>query len=151
MKNPPAGWPRIVPAVFYDDAAAAIDWLARAFGFVVRERVEDDRGRVVHSQLVLTGGVIMVGQAGLSPERAYARSPRAADGANTQGLAVFVDDADAHCERARSAPSSRRSRRLRTTARVTGRIDPTRRRTSRVITGGFHAAPAGVTGRRPPR
>ena len=101
MKNPPAGWPRIVPAVFYDDAAAAIDWLTRAFGFVVRERVEDDRGRIVHSQLVLNGGVIMVGQAGLSPERAYARSPRAADGANTQGLAVFVDDADAHCERAR--------------------------------------------------
>ena len=65
MKNPPAGWPRIVPAVFYDDAAAAIDWLARAFGFVVRERVEDDRGRIVHSQLVLNGGVIMVGQAGL--------------------------------------------------------------------------------------
>ena len=65
MKNPPAGWPRIVPAVFYDDAAAAIDWLTRAFGFVVRERVEDDRGRIVHSQLVLNGGVIMVGQAGL--------------------------------------------------------------------------------------
>ena len=54
MKNAPAGWPRIVPAVFYDDAAAAIDWLTRAFGFVVRERVEDDRGRIVHSQLVLT-------------------------------------------------------------------------------------------------
>ena len=103
MKNPPAGWPRIVPAVFYDDAAAAIDWLTRAFGFVVRERVEDDRGRIVHSQLVLNGGVIMVGQAGLSPERAYARSPRAAGGANTQGLAVFVVDADAHCERSRAA------------------------------------------------
>ena len=103
MKNPPTGWPRIVPAVFYDDAAAAIDWLTAAFGFVVRERIEDDRGRIVHSQLVLNGGVIMVGQAGLSPERPYARSPRAAGGANTQSLAVFVDDADAHCQRARAA------------------------------------------------
>ena len=27
MENPPDGWPRIAPAVFYDDAAAAIDWL----------------------------------------------------------------------------------------------------------------------------
>ena len=103
MKNPPTGWPRIVPAVFYDDAAAAIVWLTRAFGFVVRERVEDDRGRIVHSQLVLNGGVIMVGQAGLSPERQYARSPRGVGAANTQSLAVFVDDADAHCERARAA------------------------------------------------
>ena len=103
MKNPPDGWPRIVPAVFYDDAATAIDWLRRAFGFVVRERVEDDRGRIVHSQLVLNGGVIMVGQAGLSPERPYVRSPRGVGGANTQSLAVFVDDADAHCARARAA------------------------------------------------
>ena len=103
MKNPPDGWPRIVPAVFYDDAAAAIDWLRRAFGFVVRERIEDDRGRIVHSQLVLNGGVIMVGQAGLSPDRPHVRSPRGAGGANTQSLAVFVDDADAHCARARAA------------------------------------------------
>ena len=103
MKPPPAGWPRIAPAVFYDDAAAAIDWLARAFGFAVQEKVEDDRGRVVHSQLVLGGGLVMVGQAGLSPDRPYLRSPRAVGGANTQALAVFVDDADAHCERARAA------------------------------------------------
>ena len=103
MKNPPDGWPRIVPAVFYDDDATAIDWLWHAFRFVARERVEDDRGRIVHSQLVLNGGVIMVGQAGLSPERPYVRSPRGAGGANTQSLAVFVDDVDAHCERARAA------------------------------------------------
>ena len=38
LKNPPDGWPRIVPAVFYNDAAAAIDWLPRAFGFAVREK-----------------------------------------------------------------------------------------------------------------
>lgn len=103
MKPPPAGWPRIAPAVFYDDAAAAIDWLARAFGFAVQEKVEDDQGRIVHSQLVLNGGLVMVGQAGLSPDRSYLRSPRAVDGANTQALAIFVDDADAHCERARAA------------------------------------------------
>ena len=103
MKPPPAGWSRIAPAVFYDDAAAAIDWLARAFGFTVQEKVEDDRGRIVHSQLVLGGGLVMVGQTGLSPDRPYLRSPRALGGANTQALAVFVDDADAHCERARAA------------------------------------------------
>ena len=91
MKNPPDGWPRIAPAVFYNDAAVAIDWLARAFGFTVREKVENDEGRIVHSQLVLDGGLIMVGQVGLHPDRTYPQSPLAVGGANTQGLAVYVE------------------------------------------------------------
>ncbi len=103
MKNPPEGWPRISSSLFYDDAAAAIDWLTQAFGFAVQERVEDEQGRVVHSQLVLDGGLIMVGQTRLQPDREYQQSPRTVDGANTQSLAVYVDDADAHCERARVA------------------------------------------------
>lgn len=103
MKSPPDGWPRIAPAVFYNDAAAAIDWLTRAFGFAVRQRVENDAGQIVHSQLALDGGLIMVGQVGLHPDRTYPRSPLAVGGANTQSLAVHVVDVDAHCERAREA------------------------------------------------
>ena len=103
MKNPPEGWPRISSSLFYDDAAAAIDWLTKAFGFEVQERVEDEQGRIVHSQLVLDGGLIMVGQTGLQPDREYQQSPQAVGGANTQSLCVYVDDADAHCERARAA------------------------------------------------
>ncbi|MCY4108961.1 MAG: aminotransferase, partial [Chloroflexi bacterium] len=98
MKKPPEGWPRISPSLFYDDAAPAIDWLVRAFGFEVQERVEDDHGRIVHSQLVLDGGLIMIGQTGLQPDREFQKSPQAVGGANTQSLAVYVDDADAHCE-----------------------------------------------------
>ena len=103
MQKPPEGWPRISSSVFYDDAAVAIDWLVRAFGFEVQERVEDEQGRIVHSQLVLDGGLIMVGQTGLQPDRAYQQSPRTVGGANTQSLVIYVDDADAHCERARAA------------------------------------------------
>ena len=103
MKNPPDGWPQISSAVFYDDAQAAIDWLCRAFGFEVQVKVETEEGQIAHSQLVLGAGLVMVGQAGLSPARSYLRSPRAVDGANTQSLFVYVDDADAHCERARAA------------------------------------------------
>ena len=88
--------------MFYNDAAVAIDWLTRAFGFAVREKVENDEGRIVHSQLVLDGGLIMVGQVGLHPDRTYLRSPLAVGGANTQSLAVYVEDVDAHCERARA-------------------------------------------------
>jgi uncharacterized glyoxalase superfamily protein PhnB len=103
MQNPPDGWPRIAPSVFYEDAAAAIDWLCRAFGFEVQLKVANEHGQVAHSQLVLGGGLIMVGQAGLSPDRSYLRSPRAVGGANTQSLFAYVDDADAHCEQARAA------------------------------------------------
>ena len=102
MKAPPDGWPRISISLFYDDPAAAIDWLCDAFGFEVRLKVEGDGGAIVHSELELAGGLIMVGEAG-GKGRAYTTSPRSLDGANTQCLCVHVDDADAHCRRAREA------------------------------------------------
>ena len=60
MKKPPEGWPRITAAVFYDDAAKAIDWLCAAFGFEVRLKVEGEGGRIEHSELTFGEGVIMV-------------------------------------------------------------------------------------------
>ena len=103
MKDPPKGWPRISSSVFYDDAKAPIGWLSRAFGFEVRLKVEGEQGQIVHSQLTLDGGVIMVGQAGLTKERPFCKSPRGVDGTNTQALSVFVDDVEAHCEQARQS------------------------------------------------
>lgn len=108
QKPPPAGWPRISSSIFYDDAAAAIDWLGRAFGFEVRLRVDGEGGRIVHSELTLGDGLIMVGSTGGDdhPDRAVplpCASPRALGGAITQALCICVDDADAHCERARAA------------------------------------------------
>ena len=69
----------------------------------MRVRVENDQGQIVHSQLAMNGGLIMVGRAGLTLGRIYPRSPRALAGANTQALAVFVDDVDVHCGMARAA------------------------------------------------
>jgi uncharacterized glyoxalase superfamily protein PhnB len=108
MKDTPKGWPRISPSVFYDDAAAAIDWLCRAFGFEVRLKVEGDKGRIEHSELAFGDGLIMVGSISTEPQpkrpfRVKFKSPTSLDGANTQSLMVFVDDADAHCARARAA------------------------------------------------
>ena len=105
MKNPPAGWPRISSALFYDDAAKAIDWLCRVFGFEVRLKVEGEGGRIEHSELVFGEGLIMVGSTERDdrPDRAFCASPRSLGGKNTQALCVCVDDADAHCERARAA------------------------------------------------
>lgn len=102
VKPCPPGWPRISSAVFYDDAASAIDWLCRTFGFEVRLKVEGEAGRIEHSELTFGDALVMVGQAGGRADRLPCKSPRSLSGANTQALLVQVDDADAHCAHARA-------------------------------------------------
>jgi uncharacterized glyoxalase superfamily protein PhnB len=105
MKPAPSDWPRISSGVYYQDAAAAIDWLCSAFGFSVRLKVEGEGGRIEHSELVYGEGLVMVGQelaeAAERPWKRAMRSPKSLGGANTQTLMLFVDDADAHCAHAR--------------------------------------------------
>src|SRR6267378_2040889 len=91
-----SSWPRIAPAIYYLDAAKAIDWLCRAFGFKVRLKVEGEGGRIEHSELVYGEGLVMVGEAERQEKAPYRSSPRAAGGINTQNLMVYVDDAEAH-------------------------------------------------------
>jgi uncharacterized glyoxalase superfamily protein PhnB len=106
MKPTPAGWPRISSAVFYTDAAKAIDWLCEVFGFEVRLRVEGEDGSIEHCELVYgEDGLIFVGQEGHGnrDEDRHMVSPRSVNGGNTQALSVFVDDADAHYAHTKAA------------------------------------------------
>jgi len=106
MKPTPAGWPRISTSLYYDDADAAIDWLCRAFGFELQLKVAGDDGKVVHSELVFGGGLIMVSETagnGKETRMPYIRTPSQVGGGNTQNMMVYVDDVDAHCARARAA------------------------------------------------
>jgi uncharacterized glyoxalase superfamily protein PhnB len=101
MRDTPPGWPRISSALYYEDPAAAIDWLCDAFGFEVQLKVEGEGGEIVHSELTFGGGLVMVG--GEKPERLpFAKPPAKVSGANTQNMMVYVDDAEAHCARARA-------------------------------------------------
>lgn len=102
MKPTPPGWPRISSALYYEDPAAAIDWLCRAFGFEVRLKIEGENGTIEHSELVFGEGLIMVG--GPKPEKMpHARPPTLSGGANTQNMMVYVDDVEAHFKRAKAA------------------------------------------------
>ena len=106
MRPPPAGWPRISSSLHYRQAAAMIDWLCSAFGFEVRLKIEAEPGCIVHSELSYGEGVIMVGQEKLGAAARFGTdwlSPLSVGGGNTQGLMVYVDDVDTHCERARAA------------------------------------------------
>jgi uncharacterized glyoxalase superfamily protein PhnB len=100
-KQPPKGWPRISSSLAYAEAGKAIDWLCRAFGFEVQLKVEADGGKIAHSELVLGGGMIMLGDVE-KEGREWRKTPKEAGGC-TQALCVYVDDVDAHCERARKA------------------------------------------------
>ena len=102
MKPTPPGWPRISSALYYDDPHAAIDWLCKAFGFEVRLLVESQDGGVEHSELVYGEGVVMVSPA--KPGKYPAtRTPTQVGGGNTQNMMIYVDDVEAHYERAREA------------------------------------------------
>jgi uncharacterized glyoxalase superfamily protein PhnB len=105
MKSPPPGWPRISSALFYDEPAKAIDWLCAAFGFEVRLKVVSADGGIAHSELVFGEGVIMVAgtRAPSQHGTGHRRSPRSMAGGNTQSLMLYVDDVEAHAERARRA------------------------------------------------
>jgi len=106
MKATPPGWPRISSSIFYDDPSRAIDWLCRAFAFEVRLKVEGDGGEIHHSELTYGDGVVCVGSShgtAHRPDRGDRRSPREIGGANTQSLFMYIEDARAHCERARAA------------------------------------------------
>lgn len=100
VRNPPGGMNRITPYVFYDDVPAALDWLERAFGFTARMTFPAPDGRVVHAEMAIGEGVVMLGPSGITPTW---KSPRSLGGANSQGLFVYVDDVDAHCAIARAA------------------------------------------------
>lgn len=96
-QNPPSDMPRLTPYLYYEDVAAALDWLAGAFGFEERLRMPGPDGTVMHAEMKLADAVVMMGCPG--PEY---RSPQK-DGHVHQMQYVYVDDIDRHCEQAKAA------------------------------------------------
>jgi uncharacterized glyoxalase superfamily protein PhnB len=94
---------RIVPFLGYEDAAAAIDWLGRAFGFEedLSSRHEED-GAIAHAELALGEATIYLSTPpGYSSPRSVREESELARRAYDNpwvidGLFVEVDDVDAH-------------------------------------------------------
>lgn len=91
--------PRVTPYLLYNDVAAALDFLAAAFGVEeYGERFTDAAGRVNHAAVKIgNDGVIMMG----CPGPDY-KNPKTL-GNSTQSLYVYVEDVDAHFQRAKKA------------------------------------------------
>jgi uncharacterized glyoxalase superfamily protein PhnB len=88
----------ITPYLAYEDADAAIEWLTKAFGFTETLRSTGDDGKVNHAELELEGGVVMIG----APGGDY-QGPRKTGGARHVFVHAYVEDVDAHHERAKAA------------------------------------------------
>jgi uncharacterized glyoxalase superfamily protein PhnB len=81
----------VIPVLIYPDVRAAVAWLDAAFGFAERVRIGENH----RAQLRYGDGAVIVGDV-----RGERRAPR--PGEVTHSVMVRVDDAHAHCERARA-------------------------------------------------
>jgi uncharacterized glyoxalase superfamily protein PhnB len=94
--KPHVDTPRIAPYLLYEDVDAALEWLAKSFGFNQRLRIPGPDGRTTHAEMSLADGVVMMGHPGPDYENP------ARHGHVCQLVYVYVDDVDAHFERAKA-------------------------------------------------
>ena len=92
----------VIPALQYQDARAAIDFLCTAFGFEKKAVYEGEGGTIAHAELTLGNGMIMLGSVNESAYGKLLKRPRDAGGV-TMGVYAIVDDVDAHFARAKAA------------------------------------------------
>jgi uncharacterized glyoxalase superfamily protein PhnB len=101
----------VIPMLAYEDAAAAIDWLVKAFGFHEELRYTEDDGTVTHAELATEGGgLIMLATPTpdyVSPKRHRETCEQARNWSEVpyviDGVLIEVDDVDAHFARAKEA------------------------------------------------
>src|SRR5213082_4115066 len=103
-------YPDVVPMIAYEDGPAALDWLARVFGFRERARMTSpDDGRLTHGEMETGSGLIMMATPSPhyhGPKRHREESEAARNWSEVpyiiDGVLVYVDDVEAHFERARA-------------------------------------------------
>lgn len=94
----------VMPCLAYWDARGAIDWLCRTFGFEQHAAHADERGRIVHAELVLGRGMVMLGSVDReSPYGRWIAQPDEIDGRQTQTIYIVTDNPDEIHRRAQAA------------------------------------------------
>jgi uncharacterized glyoxalase superfamily protein PhnB len=96
--------------ITYEDGIAALEWLVKAFGFQERARIADPNGQLMHGELEIGDGLIMLASGtpdyegpkrhreGCERARKWSSGPWIID-----GVLVQVDNLDAHFERAKAS------------------------------------------------
>ena len=99
---PTAGKSCVIPGMRYRDAPAAIEWLCRVLGFSKGLVVPGEGDIILHAQLTLGDGMVMLGSERDDAQGALMSVP-GPGGANTQSAYVVVDDPEAVHARAVAA------------------------------------------------
>jgi uncharacterized glyoxalase superfamily protein PhnB len=88
----------------YRNAAKAIAWLCDVFGFKKHAVYEGPANTIIHSELTLNGGMVMVASIGDGEyNKRLVKQPDEIGGAETMTVNLIVDDADAVYEKVKKA------------------------------------------------
>ena len=99
-----------IPMISYENGIAALQWLARAFGFKERTRILGPRGELAHGEMDAGGGIIMLATPTPDyqpPKRHREYCEQASQWAQVpwviDGVLIYVDNIDEHYARAKNA------------------------------------------------
>lgn len=92
----------VIPGMSYRNAREAIEWLCRVFGFHKHAVHRGPNNTIMHAELTLGGGMIMLGSVNEQMSRLL-KQPDEIGGAETRGINLIVDDADAVYARVKAA------------------------------------------------
>lgn len=96
VRNPPAGFHTVTPALIVRDAARALDFYSRAFGAEEVTRMVGPDGGIMHAEFRIGDSNIMLGE---ENEQWGTKSPLSTNG-NSVTLHLYMPDADAAVARA---------------------------------------------------
>jgi uncharacterized glyoxalase superfamily protein PhnB len=93
----------VIPGMLYRNAPDAIEWLCHVFGFTKHTVHPGPGNTIMHAELTLGAGMIMLGSVhDRAPER-HMKLPSELGGAQTRGVSLTVADADEIYARAKAA------------------------------------------------
>ena len=93
----------IIPTMRYKDAATAIEWLCKAFGFEKHIVVAEENETITHAQLNFGNAMIMVGSERENEYGKMLKTPKDLNGFNTQAPYIIVEEINEHYQRAIAA------------------------------------------------
>ena len=90
------------PGLRYKNAPAAIDWLCDVLGFDRKLVIPGEDNNIVHAQLQLGAGIIMLGSVNENEFGKHVKPPDFVDKVNTQVAYIYIKDIDKHYQNAKS-------------------------------------------------
>ena len=93
----------VIPGMHYRNAPDAIEWLCKVFGFERYGVYAGPGNTIMHAELTLGGGMIMLGSVNDKAPHRHMKLPSEVGGAQTRGVSLIVKDADEIYARAKAA------------------------------------------------